>query len=70
MVTIPFNRLDLGDTPPDTPSVTPVVTYSDVNETGQRVLDYCTEPRNSREILEHLGLKDIKNLSGSFDRRQ
>ena len=70
VVTIPFNRLNLGAapsdtpsvTPPDPPSVTPVVKYNDVNETGKRILDYCSEPRNSREILEHLGLKDIKNL--------
>ena len=66
MVTIPFNRLDLGGTPSDTPAVTPpvipAVKYGDVNETGQRILDYCSEPRNSREILGYLGLKDIKNL--------
>ena len=66
VVTIPFNRLDLGGTPSDTPAVTPpvipAVKYGDVNETGQRILDYCSEPRNSREILGYLGLKDIKNL--------
>lgn len=69
-VTIPFNRLDLGDapsdtpsvTPPDTPSVTPSELYRGVNETGRKILEYCIEPKGSREILEHLGLKDIKSL--------
>ena len=69
MVTIPYNRLELGDrtpsvTPSDTPSVTPSVMPSDrsMNETGRKILEFCIEPRTSREILDHLGLKDIKSL--------
>ena len=67
MGTIPFNRLDLGtDTPSvapsDAPSVTPSDIYIGVNDTGKRILEFCEEPKGSREILEYLNLKDIKSL--------
>ena len=58
VVTIPFNRLDLGSTPPDTPSVR----YDDTNEVGKKILAFCDEARSSKEILEYLELKDIKSL--------
>ena len=65
-VTIPFNRLNLGDTPQVTPSDTPPVTpsddFADVNDTGRKILEFCVAPKSSREILDHLNLKDIKNL--------
>lgn len=66
IVTIPFNRLDLGDIPQVTPQVTPQVisTYSlDNNETVTgRILSFCSEAKSLQEILAHLGLKDRKNL--------
>ena len=71
-VTIPFNRLKLGDASQETPSVTPSVTPSDsligLSETGRRILQFCTEPKGSREIMEHLGLKDIKNIRDQLNR--
>ena len=57
-VTIPFNRLVLGDTPSDTPSDS----FAEVNDTGRRILEFCEDPKSSREILNHLNLKDIKSL--------
>lgn len=73
VVTIPFNRLKLdnigpSDTPSDTPSGTPSDVYANVNETGKRILEFCSESRGSREILEHLGLKDIKYLRQQLKR--
>ena len=67
VVTIPFNRLDLAtDTssvaPSDTPSVAPSDNNIGVNNTGKRILEFCEEPKGSREILEYLNLKDIKSL--------
>ena len=62
VVTIPFNRLDLGSTPPDTPPDTPPVRYDDTNEVGKKILAFCDEARSSKEILEYLELKDIKSL--------
>ncbi len=54
------------DTPPVTPPATPPVTLSDsfagASDTGRKILEFCEEPRGSREILEHLNLKDIGNL--------
>ncbi|MBQ8161424.1 MAG: AAA family ATPase, partial [Clostridia bacterium] len=44
------------------PSVTITKTRHKINETGQKILDYCSEPRTSREILGYLDLKDIKSL--------
>ena len=62
VVTIPFNRLDLGVTPSVAPSDPPSDKYIGVNDTGKRILEFCEEPKGSREILEHLNLKDIKSL--------
>ena len=54
MVTIPFNRINLENTPSDK--------YNNTSESVKRILDFCDEPKGSREILEHLNLRDIKNL--------
>ena len=74
VVTIPYNRLALGDTPSETPLVTPQDTPSDtplvaegrgnvtLNNTDRRILEYCAEARGSKDILAHLGLTDMKNL--------
>ena len=64
VVTIPFDRLDLGGASPVTPSVTPRVTLrvDNLNVTGEKILTFCINPHSSHEIMEHLGLKDIKNI--------
>ena len=36
--------------------------FDEVSATGKKILEFCAEPKGSREILEYLGLKDIKNL--------
>ncbi|MDO4808055.1 MAG: hypothetical protein Q4A07_12515, partial [Coriobacteriales bacterium] len=33
-----------------------------LNATGRRIVEFCTEPKGSREIMEHLGLRDIKSV--------
>ena len=66
VVTIPFNRPVLKDTPSVTPSdtlsVTPSDKYVGVSVTGQHIFEFCEEPKGSREILEYLKLKDIKSI--------
>ena len=64
-VTIPFDRLDLGDAPQDTPQDIPQEKDDTVEE---RILYFCTEARSTQEILGHLGLKDRKNLMGYLRR--
>ena len=70
VVTIPFNRLKSDSTPLDTPLDTPIDTpldtltnyFGDMTETAGKILEFCKEAKSSREILEYLGLKDIKYL--------
>ena len=62
MVTIPFNRLDLGGTPQDTPQDTPQVADNTLETIEDRVLYYCKEARSLQDILAYLDLKDRKNL--------
>ena len=56
VVTIPFDRLDLGGASPVTLRV------DNLNVTGEKILTFCINPHSSHEIMEHLGLKDIKNI--------
>ena len=72
-VTIPYNRLDSGGgtpsvTPSDIPVDTPLDYYDNVSETGRKILEYCAEPHSSREIMDHLGLRDIKNIRDQINR--
>lgn len=70
IVKIPFNRLDLGDTPQVLPQVFPQVISQvttidhsgNIEPISERILDFCAEAKSVREILNHLGLKDRKNL--------
>ena len=66
VVTIPFNRLDLGAAPQGTTQVTPQDTQQDTekkqNSIADRILDFCGEAKSRQEILSYLGLKDRKNL--------
>ena len=79
VVTIPFDRLNLGGTPQDT-QVTPQDTPQDTQVAPQdnngnddksieeRILDYCIEPRSTQDILTYRGLKDRKNLMNYVNR--
>lgn len=48
------NRLNLGDTPQDTPQGAETV--------SDRILAFCSEARSVQEILSYLELRDRKNL--------
>lgn len=61
-VTIPFNRLDLGDTPQVTPQVIPQVNAESDMTVSEKILFFCEDARSTQEILTFLGLKDRKNL--------
>ena len=62
-VTIPYNRLDLENSPQVTPQVTPQDVYrGQENMIEGKIVKYCVEARSISEILAYCGLKDRKNL--------
>ena len=67
-VTIPFNRLDLGAPPQVSPQVTPQVEGMDEDEIDEKILNYCSKPRSTHEILDYLGLKDRKSLRNRLNK--
>lgn len=60
-----------NDTPHDTPhdgantphdnNDTPHDFFFTANETADKIIEFCEQPKNRHEILNHLGLKDRKN---------
>ncbi len=77
VVSIPFNRLDLGSdtqadiqvsTQADTQASTQVI-LGDIPEADnattieQRILEYCAIPRSMKEIIDELGFKQRKSVS-------
>ena len=62
VVTIPFNRLDLGT---DTQVTTQVSTQGEEIETSieQRIIDFCMEPKSTKEIAAMLGYKERKSAA-------
>ena len=62
VVTIPFNRLDLGT---DTQATTQVTTQVGDKEglIFERIISFCDVPRSTKEITEHLGFKERKSAT-------
>ena len=60
VVTIPFNRLDLGS---NTQVTTQVDTIGEMDDISKKILSFCTEPKSSKEITEYLGLNERKSTS-------
>ena len=66
VVTIPFNRLDLGtDTQVTTQVMTQVSTQGEEIETSieQRIIDFCMVPKSTKEIAAMLGYKERKSAA-------
>ena len=77
VVTIPFDRLDLGsntqdatqDATQDTTQDTTIETSNDNsgsnirNQIEKQILDYCKTARSTREIADYLGVKERKTAS-------
>ena len=68
VVTIPFHKLNLGG---DTQVATQVATQverqnpgtSNFDEIIRKILDFCAEPKSTKEISDHLGFKERKSTS-------
>lgn len=64
VVTIPFNRLDLGiDLGSDTQVIPPVKTMVESDEISRRIIRFCAEPKSTKEITEYLGFKERKSTA-------
>lgn len=72
VVTIPFNRLDLGsdtqvdtqvNTQVDTQVIPPVKTMVELDGISKKVISFCAEPKSTKEITEYLGFKERKSTS-------
>ena len=66
VVTIPFNRLDLGTDTQATTQVTTQVTTHVGDKEGlifERIISFCDVPRSTKEITEHLGFKERKSAT-------
>lgn len=70
-VTIPFNKLNLGNStggiPPVVPPVIPPVDSPAKANIQNKILDYCDEPRSVLEIANMLGYKDKKTVRKYLD---
>lgn len=67
VVTIPFDRLDLGrqteGIPPVIPPVVPPVDDQIIEKgIAEKILDFCAEAKGIREIMDYLGYKDKKTV--------
>lgn len=67
MVTIPFNRLDLDDTAQVITQVTTQVATQvierQLNDIEVKILDFCFEPKSTKELAELLEFKERKSVS-------
>ena len=66
VVTIPFNRLNLGtDTQATTQVATQVTTQVGDRETMifEKIISFCDVPRSTKEITEYLGFKERKSAT-------
>lgn len=64
VVTIPFNRLDLGsNTQVDTQVTTQVDTMGELDDISKKILTFCNKPKSAKEITEYLGFKERKSTS-------
>ena len=71
VVTIPFNRLDLGNETQVTNQVMTQVTTQGEGKTEsieQKIIDFCKAPKSTKEIAEMLGYKmsNRDRLSGAL----
>ena len=62
-VTIPFNRLNLGDTPHDTPHDAPHDGSIVKGGPQQKIIDFCAEAHSREEIANMLGYTDRKTVN-------
>lgn len=63
VVTIPFNRLDLGNQVREIPQVIPQVDGKVETESPEeRIITFCSEARSIQEIMEYLQYKDRKTV--------
>lgn len=67
VVTIPFNRLDLDDTTQVITQVTTQVATQvierQLNDIEVKILDFCFEPKSTKELAELLEFKERKSVS-------
>ena len=64
VVTIPFNRLDLGSTTQVATQVTTQVgNIEEMDEISKKILIFCSEPKSTKEITEYLGFRERKSTS-------
>ena len=63
VVTIPFNRLELEDTTQVTTQVATQVIERQLNDTEIKILDFCLEPKSTKELAKLLQFKERKSVS-------
>ena len=63
VVTIPFNRLELDDTTQVTTQVATQVIERQLNDTEIKILDFCLEPKSTKELAKLLQFKGRKSVS-------
>ena len=73
VVTLPFNRINMGDsTPYDTPHDTPHDESYDIDfgisNIDKSILNYCNTPKSRPEIMEYLNMKDRKSIMSHINK--
>lgn len=76
VVTIPYNRLDLGNNTQDSTQVTTQVAtqvseskpnagniMQGLDPTSQKIIEFCSTPKTTKEITDYLGFRERKSAS-------